>query len=423
MAETGMTAEEYEDALESKASQVLAESPPPTYPLPLAAAVRLSADRLTADEPMSGHLLQLCSWLAPEPIPVRLFTNVSDTRLVMHRAIGRITRFGLARVDADSEIQFHRLTQAILRDFADPKTRARVEGLLVAIGPENGSDPQYWPTWTWLVPHILALDPAESPNTPMRDLACNMVWYLLNRGDTRTARDLAKHFRERWLLNFGPDDQAVLWATNHLAQAYRDLGDYEKARPLDEEVYSRYRAIHGDDHIYTLTSANNLANILRRLGELPSARELHKDTFGRRRRVLGDDHPNTLTSANNLADILRELGELQAARDLHQDTLDRRRRALGDDHLRTLRTANSLAEDLRELGELQAARDLHQDTLHRRRRVLGNGHSDTLESAGNLALTLKALGEVKAALALEKEIIIQQRRQAMEETLSTIQRP
>jgi tetratricopeptide (TPR) repeat protein len=419
IAETGMTAAEYEAALAAKASQVLAESPPPTYPLPLAAAVRVSADRLAVEEPTSAFLLQLCAWLAPEPIPVRLLVNVGESQLAVHLAIGRIARLGLARVDSSGELQFHRLTQAILRDSAAPDTRTRVEDLLVAAGPENGSDPQYWPTWAWLVAHILALDPAESNSTPMRDLACNMVWYLLNRGDTRTARDLAAHFRERWLARYGADDQAVLWASNHLAQAYRDLGDYEKARPLDEEVYARYRTIHGDDHVYTLTSANNLANILRHLGEISAARDLHEDTFNRRRQVLGDNHPNTLTSANNLADILRELGELQAARDLHQDTLSRRRQALGDNHLRTLRTANSLAEDLWELGELQAARDLHQDTLSRRRQALGDDHSDTLESASNLALTLRALGETKVAIKLEKETAVRRRRLALEHAVSS----
>lgn len=418
IAETGMTIAEYEAALAAKASQVLAESPPPTYPVPLAAAIQISADRLTAEDPTAGDALQLCAWLAPEPIPVSLLAHAQDTPLALHRAIGRIARFGLARVDADRGLQLHRLTQAILRDLSGVDTRSRAEALLVAAGPKDGADPEHWPTWAWLVPHILALDPAESTNTGMRDLACRMLWYLLNRGDTRTALHLAGHFRDRWLIRYRPDDQAVLWATNHLAEAHRDLGEHAEARPLYAEVYARHRRIYGDDHAFTLTSANNLAIGLHNVGDPEAARDLHQDTLARRRRVLGPDHPNALTSANSLANILRDLGNLQSARDLHQDTLDRRRRILGPDHLRTLRTASSLADDLRIMGDLDAARELQQDTLDRQRRVLGPHHSDTLESAANLAKILRALGQTKAAQKLERDTAARRRRQALDAALN-----
>jgi Tetratricopeptide repeat/NB-ARC domain len=411
LAETGMSSAEYQAALAAKASQVLAESPPPTYPIPLAAAVRLSADRLSAEDPTAGGLLYLCAWLAPESIPVSLFVHLVEEPLPLHRAIGHISRFGLARIDPDG-LQLHRLTQAILRDFVDFDTRSRVEALVIAAAPDSGSDLEQWPSWARLVPHILALDPAESTNGELRAVACNMVWYLLNRGDTRAALDLAQRYRECWLTRYGDADPSMLWATNHLAQAYRDFGELAKARPLNEEVYSRYRSVHGEDHPFTLTSANNLANDLRELGEAEAARALHEDTLVRRRRVLGDDHPNTLTSANNLANVLRELGEMEAARALHEDTLVRRRRVLGDDHLRTLRTANSLAGDLVEMGRLHAARELHEDTLARRRRVLGDDHSDTVESVVNLAGTLRAVGDVKAARKLEREAALWKRRTA-----------
>jgi tetratricopeptide (TPR) repeat protein len=416
IAETGMTIVEYEEALAAKASQVLAESTPPTYPIPLAAAVRLSAERLVAEDRTAGDILSLCAWLAPDPIPVSLFTGANDTPLAVHRAVGRIARFGLAIVDGDRGLQLHRLTQAILRDFTGEDIRDRVGALLVGAGPENGSDPKYWTTWAWLVPHIIALKPAESTNDDLRDVACRMLWYLINRGEFTAAQSLAEQFRTGWLSRYGSDDPALLWATNHLAEAYRNLGEHSKARPLYTEVYERNRAIHGEDHSHTLTCANNLASNMHALGELMEARRLQEETLRRRRLLLGEDSPQALTSANNLANIFRDLGDLQAAHDLHRDTLTRRRRVLGEDHLRTLRTANSLADDLRELGNFEAARDLYEDTYDRQKRVLGEDHPDTLATASSLVTTLRALGNTKDAQKLERWVVVRKRKLAVKKS-------
>ena len=424
MAETGTPAAQYLRLLRTRAGQLLAQGAPGSYPRSLAAATHLIADRLSQEDPAAADLAILCAFLAPEPIPEALFTNAASNLpselaarmadpLAWRQTVGRIARQSLARIDHRGLVM-HRLTQAILRDRLAPEqvaaTHARVEVILAASNPGDASNPTTWPRWTTLMPHLLALDPAASAETAIRELACGAAWYLLVRGDTGTSYDLASHLYQQWRERLGPDDHYSLWAAGIVGSTLRQMGRYREARQLDEDAYARNRRLHSDDNATTLYSAGSLAADLRALGEVQAARDLDEDTLARRRRVLGDDHPETLASASNLAADLRVAGEVQAARDLDEDTLARRRRVLGDDHPETLASASNLAADLRVAGEVQAARDLDEDTLARRRRVLGDDHPETLASASNLAADLRVAGEVQAARDLDEDTLARRRR-------------
>ena len=424
MAETGMPAARYLDLLRTRAGQLLGQSVPGSYPRSLAAATRLIADRLADDDPPAAELASLCAFLAPEPIPEKLFiaaaaelpealaARAADP-LGWPQTVGRLARQALARIDQRG-VQMHRLTQAILRDRLAPAeaaaTRACAERVLVATNPGDPSNPVTWPGWVLLMPHLLAADLPETDNPSLRWMACYACWYLLARGDIRLAHDLAGDLCQQWRDRLGSDDETVLEASHYLGWALGEMGYWAEAREVTKDVVNRARRTLGEDHPYTLTYATELAKELRGLGEMQAARDLDQDILARRRLVLGEDHPNTLRAAGNLSNDLRDLGEMQAARDLDQDVLNRMRRVFGEDHPDTLAIASNLARDLGRLGEVQAARDLDQDVLARRRRVLGEDHPDTLASANNLAYDLRNLGEHQAARELDEDTLARRRR-------------
>jgi TIR domain/Tetratricopeptide repeat/NB-ARC domain len=425
LAETGMSTGEYLELLSTRAVEILGEGHPPSYPRALAAATRLAADRLAAEDPAAADLLALCAFLAPEPVPATLIASAAKAlpeplaaraadAVVFRRLLAVISRSALARIDRDS-LQMHRLTQAILRDQLAPEqmaaTRARAEAILAAGHPADLTDPATWPAWARLLPHLLAADLANTADLDLRDLACDAARYLVKRGDSRGSQALASYLYREWRGRLGTDDRHTLSAARSLAAAVRQMGRYADARQLDEDTLARRRRVLGEDHPDTLRSANGLANDLRELGEIDVARGIDQDTLNRRRRTLGDDHPDTLQSANGLANDMRALGEREATRELDQDTLARRRRVLGEDHPDTLWSASNLAADLRALGETQAARELDEGTLTRRRRTLGEDHPDTLTSADNLAADLRALGETQSADKLAGEIAKRRRKQ------------
>jgi hypothetical protein len=424
LAETGMGAAEYLGLLRTRAREILDQGRPGSYPMSLAAATGLAADQLARDDPAAAELAGLCAFLAPEPIPVDLFTGAAEELpaglaaraadpIAWRRTLTQVSGRALARLDHRG-LQMHRLTQAILRDRLTPEqaaaARERAEAVLAASNPRGTGNPATWTRWAQLMPHVLAAGLAATTNRSLRWLACNACAYLLFRGDIRSSHDLSEILYPQWKERLGEDDDTVLDMAYKLAWALEDLDRYAEARDLEQVVVARAREVLGEDAQSTLAYASNLANSLRMLGEVQAARDLDQDTLERCRRVLGEDHPDTLASANNLANDLRDLGDVRAARDLDQDTLERKRRVLGEDHPDTLTSANNLAVDLRDLGDVQAARDLDQDTLERKRRVLGEDHRSTLTTANNLAADLRDLGDVQAARDLDQDTLDRYRR-------------
>ena len=180
----------------------------------------------------------------------------------------------------------HRLTQAILRDrltLARASAMRRcTEAILAASDPGDPPDPGTWTRWAQLMPHVLAADLAATDNPALRELVRRAAWYLVERGDARTARDLMSNLRQQWRDRLGADHPHTLMAGHYLAWALWELGRYAESRDLNRDTLERHRNVLGEDHPDTLNSAHNLAMDLRMLGEA-------------RRPGSGPGHPGTLS--------------------------------------------------------------------------------------------------------------------------------
>jgi tetratricopeptide (TPR) repeat protein len=478
---TGISANEYLHTLAEQFTDAMADGIPASYPLSLAAAVRVSVDQLRAEDEAADQLLRVSSFLAAEPIPVILFSDApagslpepldttAKTPIALRRSLGRVGRYGLARIEGEGPV-LHRLTQNIIHDLLTTAERqdflATAEALVAAAAPAKGNDPRQWARWKALMPHLLALRPDLSTSRDIRYAGGTATIYFHIRGDNDTALDLAQRLFTSWRANLGPDDPETLrvaiyvamiyqsvgrytdalrvgedtltrckhWlgddhettrdATEGLALVLSDLGRYEPARVLLADNLARNRRLDGDDHPRTLAAAGNLGDVLRRLGELDLARELHADTLTRKRRVLGEDHPHTLSSVDDLATDLCTLGHYNDARRLFQDALAHSRRTLGADQLMSRILARGLGSTLRELGMSEHALELHQDIFDRCRRLLGDEHLETLQAATELATDFYSLGRYEAARILQQETLARSRRLLGDEhpqTLTSVQ--
>ncbi len=440
LAETGMPVEHYLRLLDTRAGELLDQSPPESHPLSLAAAIRVSTDRLAEIDPVALALVRIGAFLAPEPIPTDILTQpispaghdrppelealaaAVTSPVAAHRSLGWVGRYGLARTDHG--LQLHRLTQTVLREqlAADSTAayRAYAQALLVAADPGDERDPAYWPSWARLLPHLLATDPATSPSAALRQLACRALWYLYYRGDLHLAHDLAENLRQQWYQHLGPDHQQTLRAAHILVLILSCIGPDRHTRKLAEDTLTRCRRVLGYDHPDTLHAAAYLGVCLHHLGAFEQARQLNVDTLARRRRVLGEDHFDTHSTAHQLGRDLRELGEVDAAWQLHERSFAYGRRVLGDENPATIFGANDLAVDLRALGQIDAARQLHEDTFLRARRVLGEDHRYTMINASGLIGDLLTLGEFTAARRLAEDILPRARRVLGDETYLTV---
>jgi tetratricopeptide (TPR) repeat protein len=416
LAEEGMSAREYVEQVDAKAAQILDDGVPSSYPRSLTAVTRLSLSSLTEANPAAAHLLRLCAFLAPEPIPVRMLIEAAriidpsalhpDANSAVRDMVRQIVRYGLARNDR-SGLQVHQLTQGIIRDQSIEQAEAI--SLLVRACPGDPREPACWTDWGKFLPHLKAADLVTANDEGLRRVGCAAVWYLLCSGASEAALSMARKMHDGWGLRYGADDPLTLRAADAVAQAHRDLGQMAEACEVDEDTMERRRRVLGDHHADTLAAAHNLAIDHHALGRFGQARRLNEETYRARQRILGAEHPDTLASANNLAIDHYADGDPKAAITLDEATLQSRRRILGPDHLWTFTSENNLAVALRAVGDEKRARRLHEDLAVRRRAVLGKDHPHTLTSVNNVGVSLRATGDAAGA-RLTHERALERRR-------------
>jgi tetratricopeptide (TPR) repeat protein len=423
LADTGTGVLNYLTLLAERTTELLAHGISATYPVSLAASVQITLDRLGAQSSAALELLMLAAYLGPEPIPWTLFTicpaqlpeplgTVAADPLAFSALIRLVRQYGLARPEPTTLV-LHRLLAAILRTQPHPPQDLATRAVLLLRAAVPADDPLYnpqsWPTWRQLLPHVLA---ATNPHRTLTAVEEDVAWllnraasYLQIRGEATLARPLAERALDLRRSLLGDDHPTTLSSAANLAFVLWVLGQYERARVLGEDTLTRCRQVLGDDHYTTLVSAANLVSFLWVLGQYERARVLGEDTLTRCRQVLGDDHPTTLSSAANLAFVLGMLGQYERARVLGEDTLTRCRQVLGTDHYTTLVSAAVLAAILWVSGQYERARVLGEDTLTRCRQVLGTDHFHTLMSAVILAAALWALGQYERARVLGEDTL------------------
>jgi hypothetical protein len=434
---TGLAPADYLRRFRSRRDSLLARGEVLDYQGRLDTAWTLSVDRLGTDSPAALALLRLAAFLAPEPIPLHLFSDHAELLTEPLRSaaadpdelddvVGLIVGFSLARRQGE-RIQLHRLVQAAicheLPHAAQRREADRVLAILAAAHPGDPVSPASWSGYAELAPHVLVTGPAGDDRTDNRRLLLDTARYLLTTGDLQACRTVTEELVHRWreASTLGGEHPDTLEAAEILAGALVFLGEIERARTLGQDTLGRARRVLGPDHPTTLWAAVILAFALIGLGEAEAARALGQDTLDRARRTLGPDHLITLWAAVVLAFAMIGLGEAEAARTLGQDTLDRARRVFDPDHLTTLRAAAVQTFALIQLGEVEPARTLGQDTLDRARRVLGPDHPVTLQAAAGLAFALVGSSEAEPARALGQDTLDRARPRLGRDHLTTLQ--
>ena len=102
------------------------------------------------------------------------------------------------------------------------------EALLASGNPGRPDDPDTWPKWAQLIPHLLTADLEATTSQELCLTACDACRYLLARGEAAGCRAVAQRLHDRWRERFGDDDHVTLSMAIHLARALRYLGQADR---------------------------------------------------------------------------------------------------------------------------------------------------------------------------------------------------
>jgi tetratricopeptide (TPR) repeat protein len=356
--------------------------------LTVARTFALAIDEAAKLHPAAEPLIVHAALLAPEPIPLFLFSEgrpKSDKTLIALRsgealdeAVAALRTFALVDREAVVDerdpsittptIRLHRLIREVAAGRMSDKAREDGRRIWIqsvaAVYPEAVfNSPQTWPRARRL--DALAFDLVGSGAPPPGG-------------------------EERWSY------------LQNLLGSYRQmaLGAYAQAQPLFERALAIREKSRGPDHPDTATSLNNLAGLRQDQGDLWGARKLYERALAIREKVLGPLHPGTATNLNNLARILQAQGDLAGARMLCERALSIHEAKLGPEHRNTATSLSNLARVLQALGDLTSARPLLERAMAIREKALGPDHPFTSRSRYYLARLRLAEGAPSEALPL-----------------------
>ncbi len=399
----------------------------------------LSLRRLYDRSPAAYRLFQLCCVLGPE---ISLDLVYSDElaellrpidpsvteRMVRGSLVQRINRLALLRVDprGDSggqrdrpkgQVLIHRVVQDVVRSrmTEDELAQAKidVQRVLAAARPRGEVDePENWPVFRSLWPHLDVSDAMHSTKEAVRALIVDRVRYQWLQGDLLAGKERAERTAEAWKemlaeMEDSPDrialQRQLLRLQFNLANIMRDLGLFKDSLRLDEEVLAAQRELLGDIHPHTLMTIGSLAADLRGLGRYPEALARDSANFEAWKENYGEDHQRTLAALNNLAVCDRLMGNFHSARERDEQVHQSRRLILGETNLFTLASAACVARDVRDAGDYERSADLLRNLFRACVDSRGPQSRAALTAQSNLAISLRSSGQIDLAVQYHDE--------------------
>jgi tetratricopeptide (TPR) repeat protein len=274
-----MPGQEYLELLRSRGADLYTRGQVSDRADTIATLWEITMGRITGESPAAVQLLGISAYLAPEPIPLDLFTghagllpeplsSAAADRLAFSDAIAVLVDYSLAK-RTPAGLQLHRLVQATLRArytnsgqppsssgeaSPDPDEEARpvTDPMAVALQllradmpAQITRTPEAWPRWAMLLPHVLAgtshanharrqADPAVMADTSwLLDGAGTYMRVQARPADAKALQEQALAIDEA---AYGPDHPAVGTDLNNLALILRDLGQPEEARLLQQRA-------------------------------------------------------------------------------------------------------------------------------------------------------------------------------------------
>ncbi|CQR61920.1 FxSxx-COOH system tetratricopeptide repeat protein [Streptomyces leeuwenhoekii] len=390
------------------------------FPLAFQTAWSILLNKLRETVPASVDLLRLCTFFAPGFIPVRLLKEMPadelpeqlagllNDPLLWNKAVNQLRTYSVVRLESHEasvdesvsggeSLYLHRMVHQIVhKDMPDSDRREFVEvvrSALAAADPRRPTDPDLWPGYAEIVPHLKYADVLKSTDRQVQRLVFNCLRYMYFSGEYRAGIKLGERALESWRSLLGETHPRIWELIYHYTNLLRAVGDYARTEALSRTAVDYLREERGPHDLEHLRAAAGLAGDLRGLGRYEEALELSQWVLAAYRELLGDQDSRTLNAQNNLAVSLRLLGRYEETLEVERQTMEARRQLLRPRHPWALSSEIAYAVDLRLLGRYAEAESIQRKNVRENRIVMGRDNPQTLRAEHNLAVCRYRLGD------------------------------
>jgi DNA-binding winged helix-turn-helix (wHTH) protein/tetratricopeptide (TPR) repeat protein len=442
---TGVSFDVYRDRVDELVARV---SKGAVYPESVAATFGVAIEKAGNECASAGTLLGLCAYLAPERIPVDLFSaeipnaNQRAEALLSLAAVSLIEHIELE--GGNPAVSLHRLVQTAMRTRLEDQGQseaiaARVTKALADAFPKYAyRSTSVWPLCAVLVPHVIALAATHSEpgGSRLAGLLNAAGSYLHRRGLYSEAEPLLRRSITIGDATLGSKHpELAIWRSS-LARHYRDIGRYVEAEPLLREALAISREALGNEHPDVIVRLTDLAHLYLDTLRHRDAEPLLKEAIAVGEKAFGRGHSSVAIALGTLARLYHVTGRHGHAAPLFEEAIATGRAALGREHpsvamaigREALDTAgaealdgdvnevardhpdvalqfNNLAYLYAAAGQPGEAEPLLKEALAMGERALGRDHPDIAFSLNSLARLYRTTGRYNEAEPLLVEAI------------------
>jgi tetratricopeptide (TPR) repeat protein len=256
------------------------------------------------------QLLSLCSYMAPNNIPLSFFERqrkhlplslymyLEDTYKT-DEIIAELINYSLAKRDKDFLI-IHQLVQEIVRERLDSDNVYWLEICIAAAIDE--------------IPHQANINPLQQLSRNQQN-AAHIIAIIGYSEDVFVDNEQIekKHMILQYCLNFGKYRRSNFPIDNIHARSHFLVGDYNTALKMYKNDLLYIEKKFGKEHPYVASCYNNIGLNYSRDGKYNKALEWYHKALNSREKTLGRGHLDTATTYKNIAIVYDRQGNYSEA--------------------------------------------------------------------------------------------------------------
>jgi tetratricopeptide (TPR) repeat protein len=372
--------------------------------LTVAKTFALAIDEAAKLHPAAEPLIVLAALLAPEPIPLYLFSESREkfgeplasalegdglveavAALRAFALIDRETILDKSNQPATTDcIRLHRLVREVASaKIAVVQTRVdtveRLIRVLAAIYPDNGySESKDWPRCSQLLPHgmficreanVAGIEIGELPQ-----LLDGLANYLNGIAAYREGEPLYRAALSLGKKIFGASHPKIGIWLNNLGNLLLNTARYSEAEPAYLEAIRIGEQGPEQNKVGIATRKNNLAILYTDVGQYGRAEALFSEAIASTRGVLGPRNRVVGTRLFNLANLYKRTGQSGKAEALYREAISIGEEVSGREDNRVSTWIAGLADVLRDTGRWEEAEGLYREAIANTQKIFSEGN-------------------------------------------------